>query len=120
MADPSSLPVLPRFFLIAFWVPFDNLRLLVCGCFSCGKEVPDQVGRGEDCPSCGADLHCCRNCRFYDPAVYNECREPQAERVLEKERSNFCDWFSPGEGAAAVRDKTLDARKKLEELFKKK
>ena len=65
-------------------------------CFHCKKSLPevDMVGRTDTCPFCDADLHCCMNCRFYDKAVYNECIESQAERVLEKEKSNFCDFFS--------------------------
>ncbi|MBI1908752.1 MAG: hypothetical protein HYS22_01085 [Deltaproteobacteria bacterium] len=64
-------------------------------CFSCGREIEssDRIGRSESCPGCHADLHCCRNCEFYDPSAYNECHEPVAERVLDKERSNFCDCF---------------------------
>ena len=40
-------------------------------------------------------MHCCRNCRFYDPAYHNQCREPQAERQVDKERGNFCEYFDP-------------------------
>ncbi len=40
------------------------------------------------------------NCRFYDETAYNECSEPSAERVVDKEKSNFCDYFSPPETAA--------------------
>ena len=47
-----------------------------------------------------ADVHCCRNCEFDDPGSYNECRETQAERVLEKDRSNFCDYFAFKQGAS--------------------
>ena len=32
-------------------------------------------------------------CEYYDPHSYNECREPIAERVLDKEKANFCDSF---------------------------
>lgn len=92
-------------------------------CFSCGKEIKvvGRVGRGEACPSCGADMHCCRNCEFYDLAAYNECREPQAERVLEKERSNFCDYFQMADKPFERKNSGADeARKKLAELFRKK
>ena len=92
-------------------------------CHSCQKELQilDRVGRSESCPHCHADLHCCLNCTFYDPTVYNECSETQADRVLEKGRSNFCDYFSFGEGKRKnkVVDEKESARKKLEELFKK-
>ena len=92
-------------------------------CFNCGKEivVTDRVGRRDSCV-CGADLHCCKNCEFYDPTAYNECREPQAERVLEKAQANFCDYFQistkprAGTGKGAVQE----AKQKLEALFKKK
>ncbi|MEE9614258.1 MAG: hypothetical protein V3W31_04800 [Thermodesulfobacteriota bacterium] len=64
-------------------------------CFSCNKELEvEKPGRGEECPSCGADVKVCLNCLFYDPDSYNECREPQAERVVTKDRANFCDCFA--------------------------
>jgi hypothetical protein len=65
-------------------------------CPFCGKgiELGDRIGRRETCPLCGRDLHVCLCCRFYAPGTYNDCREPQAERVVVKDRSNFCDFFS--------------------------
>lgn len=94
----------------------------VTSCHRCGKarEGSGPVGRTETCDGCGADLHVCRNCDFHDLAAYNECRESRAERVLEKDLANFCDWFR---GKQAARKKgTTDqdtARKKLETLFRK-
>ena len=92
-------------------------------CYSCNGEVvvSDRVGRNETCPQCNADLHCCRNCRFYDPASYNECREPQAERVVAKEPANFCDYFEPAETPRSLKQgDAAAARQKLEGLFKRK
>ncbi|MDO8643792.1 MAG: hypothetical protein Q7S00_02350 [bacterium] len=84
------------------------------------------MGRQEDCPHCGASLHCCYNCRFYDPNAYNECHEPVAERVVAKESANFCDCFKfncKGESCIRPQDRrvaeTDEAKKKLEALFKK-
>ena len=34
-------------------------------------------------------------CVFFDVNVPRQCREDGAEEVLEKEKSNFCDWFKP-------------------------
>jgi len=64
-------------------------------CHACRKnlEIKIPVGRREICPFCGYDLRCCLNCVHYNIGVYNDCREPQAERVIEKDRSNFCDFF---------------------------
>ncbi|HXW83111.1 MAG TPA: hypothetical protein VEJ86_01795 [Candidatus Binataceae bacterium] len=90
-------------------------------CWHCGREIPtiDRVGLRDDCPACGRSLHVCRNCDFYDPAYNNQCRETQAERVVDKERANFCDYFAParhhrGAQARSQRAANLDA------LFKKK
>ena len=92
-------------------------------CHSCRKElsIERKVGRQETCPSCGADLHVCLNCTFYSPGAYNECREPQAERVVEKKRSNFCDFFHFVDGAVRVKEATQkdDSRSRLDALFKK-
>lgn len=90
-------------------------------CQHCRKEIPADlfVGRQEQCPFCGTDLHSCLNCVFYEFGAYNDCREVQAERVIDKSRSNFCDFFrfrneSAGTGAGPV-----DPKNKLEALFKK-
>lgn len=93
-------------------------------CYFCKKklELPDQVGRRDDCSYCGADLHICYNCKFYDKASYNECKEPQAERVVDKEKSNFCDYFSPqsfSDQDSSGLNAADEAKKKLEALFKK-
>lgn len=93
-------------------------------CFKCGNELElphgGKVGRTASCDSCRADLHVCLNCRHYDKASYNECREPQADRVLDKDRSNFCDYFAFREGTAQASGKSkADLLKNLDDLFKK-
>ena len=80
----------------------------------------ERVGRRDTCLGCGSDLHCCRNCALYDRQFHNQCREPQAERQVDKERGNFCDWFSLGGGGVAKDDKTAAARARLDALFGKK
>ncbi|MBI2980763.1 MAG: hypothetical protein HYY44_00380 [Deltaproteobacteria bacterium] len=91
-------------------------------CFSCENpiETTDPVGRRDSCAKCHADLHCCKNCEFYDPSAYNECHEPQADRVLDKEKSNFCDYFQFAQVPHAMkeRDTVAEAKRKLEALFK--
>jgi hypothetical protein len=96
-------------------------------CAMCGAAVAarERVGRRDSCPACDAELRSCRHCQFYDPTAYNACHEPQAERVLDKERANFCDYFAfaPGVRRAAVARDPLstpdDARAKLDALFRK-
>jgi hypothetical protein len=92
-------------------------------CHACRKQqvIERKAGRSETCPHCGADLHVCLNCCFYNPGAYNECREPQAERVVEKKRSNFCDFFHFADGSLGNKEapRTGDTRDRLDALFKK-
>ena len=91
-------------------------------CAGCGAELgrPERVGRRDTCPHCGVDLRACRQCRFYDVGAAHACREPQAERVADKTRANFCDYFAIAEGAPATAPGDApprDARDALERLF---
>lgn len=90
-------------------------------CFACKQKLTVQmpVSRREECPGCRADVRVCKNCEFYDPKVYNECRETSAEVVREKERSNICDYFQPRKPGGAV-DKRAELLAAAEALFKKK
>ena len=90
-------------------------------CAHSQKEIPEgePAGRQAQCPFCGADLHICLNCVFYEPGIYNDCRESQAERVVEKSRSNFCDYFQYRTGAAKPGRRPADLQEKLGALFKK-
>lgn len=91
-------------------------------CYNCNKEISNSVsiGRRDECPQCRADVHVCKNCEFYDSKSYNECREPQADVVKEKDRANFCDFFSPRQGPGGGVDKGAALRAAAESLFKKK
>jgi hypothetical protein len=94
-------------------------------CFACNAEVPlaagERVGFRDACGRCRADLHVCRNCAHHDPGAHNECREPHAEWVSDRERANRCDWFRAGAGGGgAVAASAAKARSALDDLFKKK
>lgn len=87
-------------------------------CFHCKKTLDDgsRPGRGDACPNCGSDVKVCLNCRFYERGAYNDCREPSAERVVDKDRANFCEFFEFSEGLKG--GPLDDSLKKLRELFK--
>jgi hypothetical protein len=93
-------------------------------CFKCGA-----VWKGEAkisfravCESCGTGLHCCKNCKFFDEYAHNKCRIPGTEMVQDRELNNYCDEFEfaikKADPFAAKRQD--DAKKKLDDLFKKK
>ncbi|MBX7231677.1 MAG: hypothetical protein K1X29_06290 [Bdellovibrionales bacterium] len=91
-------------------------------CFSCGKSLnfQDRVGIRETCLHCGADVHACKNCQHYDPKVYQECLEPVADRVREKDRANYCDHFTPGKKGIQNGLSQQDLLNQAEALFRKK
>ncbi len=90
-------------------------------CFSCKKSNSylGKVGFRDECLNCRADLHVCKNCEFYDLKAYNECRENSADIVREKERANFCDFFSARKGAIGIDDQKAKLKAAAEALFKK-
>ena len=95
-------------------------------CQFCGAAVTlsEPIPRESSCESCRHDYHACRQCRHYDPTRNNSCSETEAELVEDKERRNFCEFFSfnPAPYRAAARDqgREAQARAKLEGLFKRK
>jgi len=88
-------------------------------CHQCGHDIGpmERVGRRDACLRCGADLHCCLNCSFFAPTAHNQCREPQAERQVDKTVGNFCDFFAFRVGKAVPGAGSEDARQRLEALF---
>ena len=92
-------------------------------CYHCRQaiESKERIGRRDTCPSCGADLHCCLNCLFYDLHSANACRESNADHVLDKEAGNFCEYFAFLENRQPQSASPVaSARAQLEALFKKK
>ncbi|QQO08596.1 hypothetical protein [Breznakiella homolactica] len=94
-------------------------------CWYCGSPVtdPEPIGRSLRCADCGKDLRCCRNCRFYISG--GGCSESHGEIPQDKDRANFCDWFSlspalrsAGTGEKAARDAASSAKTAFEDLFK--
>jgi hypothetical protein len=90
-------------------------------CHSCGRqaEVTPPLGRRDLCPHCEAELRCCRQCRFFDPASSTECREPLAEVPRDKDRANFCELFQPGSPSTLGREPAEQAKAAFDALFKK-
>ena len=92
-------------------------------CAACNRELTlapgERLGFRETCEGCDADLHSCVNCAHYDPGAHNDCREPSAEHVSQRDRANRCDWFQAGERAGGSGTGRSDALSDLDALFKK-
>ena len=67
-------------------------------CFRCGeslRSLTPPISRRDLCPGCSAELRVCRMCQHFLATAPRQCTEDEAEEVVEKERANFCEWFSP-------------------------
>lgn len=89
-------------------------------CHACGHNIvlEVKVARRDTCDNCGADLHCCMNCRFYD-ARADRCREDITAFVRGRDRSNFCTHFEFANTESDKKDELAEAKAKLSSLFKK-
>ncbi len=94
-------------------------------CWSCQNEqifdvkVGVKVGRRDSFPHCGADMTVCKNCRLYDPSIHNQCREPEAAYIRDREAANFCAHFDFRDAdAPMVQENVTAAKAKLDALFK--
>lgn len=92
-------------------------------CTLCKKriDIAKYFTRTSTCPACGRDLHICLNCKFYSESSHNRCIEPKAEFQRTRDKANFCDYFLFKENNIMISADTEkeDARKRLENLFKK-
>jgi len=93
-------------------------------CWYCGSAIknPEPIGRSIRCDDCGKDLRSCKNCRHFLPKE-SGCAESQGENPLDRERANFCDWFSLNpkmreNSAGVTRDAAGEARNAFNNLFK--
>jgi hypothetical protein len=96
-------------------------------CNKCGqiRHSLGEMTTADACGNCGADLHTCGNCRFFDTTTLWECRENIPARVVGKQVRNECTFFQPKIVKDLSADKGKqpqtpdDARKAFDALFKK-
>lgn len=91
-------------------------------CYRCGQSLAAlslPLSRQDECPYCQVYLHVCRMCTHFDRDVPRQCREDDADDVVEKERLNFCDYFAPNVDAFDPAGKSAadKAQQKLDSLF---
>ncbi len=102
-------------------------RITVARCANCGGLLPKGIDPKEQCPKCGFELHCCKQCVHFDTAARWECTQPIPARVVPKDAKNECTFYeirmsserettSSSPVATARPD---DPRQAFERLFKK-
>ena len=90
-------------------------------CAACGATLQPGITIDSSCSKCGAALHSCRQCTFFDPGAHFECRKPITARIANKQARNTCELFEP---RTIVERETsssgpVDARQAFANLFKK-
>ncbi|MBL7714890.1 MAG: hypothetical protein JNL01_05440 [Bdellovibrionales bacterium] len=90
-------------------------------CWNCGTVLTAfDYGRGDVCRKCGRATRTCKGCVHFDPTAHNSCRETMADRVVDKEVANFCDYFKPGTPSGTGAQSRDAMKAAAEALFKKK
>ncbi len=73
-------------------------RSMSVQCWHCGSELKEILlpfSRREVCPHCNHDLHVCKACIHYASNLSSSCKEDRAEFVAERNKANFCEFFTP-------------------------
>ena len=108
-------------------------------CSNCGAVLAPGFDPQGKCPKCSFELHCCKQCRYFDSGEQFECvRHAQlSERISPKDTRNSCKLYefrmtvekdtaptsysqpsqTPAEAPSPSRP--MDARQAFENLFKK-
>ena len=105
-------------------------------CSNCGAVLAPGFDPNGQCPRCKFELHCCKQCRFFDTGARFECMKPIPERISPKDAKNNCTFYEfrttvekdtaptsynarAAAAPAASPARPNDARKAFEDLFKK-
>jgi hypothetical protein len=64
-------------------------------CFSCSTALPGDISFTGKCPKCNADLHCCKQCSYFEPSTRFQCLKAIPLRIPIKDKANDCTLFSP-------------------------
>jgi hypothetical protein len=104
-------------------------------CSNCGAVLQSGFDPNGQCPRCGQELHCCKQCAHFDTGAQFECTQPIPERIPKKDGRNKCTFYAfrmtvekdtaPTTAAHQASPRGFsshgpsDARKAFDDLFKK-
>jgi hypothetical protein len=95
----------------------------VSRCGACGDLLPIATASLEQCPSCRADIHACRQCAHFDTSQRFQCTQPIPQRIEDKAARNDCASFtlrvSVEKNASPDGKSAADIRRAFDNLFKK-
>jgi hypothetical protein len=92
-------------------------------CKTCGEKNDLDVAPAAVCRKCGAALHACAQCRFFDGAAQWQCLQGIPAPVPAKSKENACTFFAPAVTLDLTGSKAADspggARSAFDKLFGK-
>jgi len=105
-------------------------------CSNCGTVLAAGFDPNGKCPKCQLELHCCKQCRFFDSGAQFECIQPIPERIFPKDAKNTCTFYEfrttvekdtaptsyaqkASSNGVTAPPRHNDARQAFEDLFKK-
>jgi len=62
-------------------------------CFNCATTLPADIDFQGTCPKCNAALHCCKQCKYFEPSTRFQCLKPIPVRIAGKDVANECEFF---------------------------
>jgi hypothetical protein len=92
----------------------------VIRCARCAGELSNVDVSNARCGKCGAELHACTQCAFFDPGARLQCLQPIAAGIAVKDARNDCPPWRP---RTTVERETQSAvprsgRQAFDDLFK--
>jgi hypothetical protein len=96
----------------------------VVRCKGCGHELTVATAWNPEgvCVRCGAALHSCAQCAYFDASASFECQQPIPARISPKDARNSCPVFQPRTTVERQTTSTSSgssgARQAFDDLFK--
>ena len=105
----------------------DQNKALVFACRACGEKhrAVEELTVATTCARCGADLHSCVQCAYFDSAARWECSRWKdiPARIASKKKRNECPLFTPGKSFDLTGTRAAEtpdtSRAAFDALFKK-
>jgi len=104
-------------------------------CSNCGTVLLAGFDPKGKCPRCAFELHCCKQCAYFDSAARFQCMQPIPDCIPRKDQRNDCTFYefrttiekdtapsAPAASPAAPAERPSrprDARQAFEDLFRK-
>lgn len=62
-------------------------------CYNCATPLPPGMDFSGTCPKCKVELHCCKQCSYFEPSTRFQCLKPIPVRIAYKDQRNECTFF---------------------------